>query len=79
MPGHSPLYDRMVFLPGRQTNLLVLIKTEDGYTLHHRPEYVAAAEVSKERIRICGVINDLRVPRIHFEAGPLYIDNEVAS
>lgn len=41
-------------------------------------EYIAAAEAAKEAVWLKGFINDLRIPKIHVECVPLYIDNNAA-
>jgi hypothetical protein len=41
-------------------------------------EYVAASEASKEAIWMRGVVNDLQIPGMHYDAIPLYIDNDAA-
>jgi len=41
-------------------------------------EYNAAAEAAKEAVWIRNFINDLRIPRVHIDSVPLYIDNNSA-
>jgi hypothetical protein len=41
-------------------------------------EYIAGAEATKEAVWIRNFINDLRIPGIHIDAVPLYIDNNSA-
>ncbi|KZZ88211.1 hypothetical protein BBO_09576 [Beauveria brongniartii RCEF 3172] len=41
-------------------------------------EYNAAAEAAKEAVWIRNFINDLRIPGVHIDTVPLYIDNNSA-
>ena len=41
-------------------------------------EYIASAEAAKEAVWIRGFINDLRIPEVHIDSVPLYIDNNSA-
>lgn len=41
-------------------------------------EYIAGAEAAKEAVWIRSFINDLRIPGVHVDAVPLYIDNNSA-
>ena len=41
-------------------------------------EYIARAEAAKEAVWIRNFINDLRIPGVHIDAVPLYIDNNSA-
>jgi hypothetical protein len=41
-------------------------------------EYVACAEAAKEAMWIRNFINDLRIPGVHIDTVPLYIDNNAA-
>jgi hypothetical protein len=41
-------------------------------------EYIAGAEAAKEAVWIRNFINDLRIPGVHIDAVPLYIDNNSA-
>jgi hypothetical protein len=41
-------------------------------------EYIAAAEAAKEAVWIRNFINDLRIPGVHIDTVPLYIDNNSA-
>jgi len=41
-------------------------------------EYIAGAEAAKEAVWIQNFINDLRIPGIHIDSIPLYIDNNSA-
>lgn len=41
-------------------------------------EYIAGAEAAKEAVWIRNFINDLRIPRVHIDTVPLYIDNNSA-
>ena len=41
-------------------------------------EYIAGAEAAKEAVWIRGFINDLRIPGVHIDVVPLYIDNNSA-
>lgn len=41
-------------------------------------EYVACAEAAKEAVWIRNFINDLRIPGVHIDTVPLYIDNNSA-
>lgn len=41
-------------------------------------EYIAGAEAAKEAVWIRNFINDLRIPGVHIENVPLYIDNNSA-
>lgn len=41
-------------------------------------EYIACAEAAKEAMWIRNFINDLRIPGVHIDKVPLYIDNNAA-
>ena len=41
-------------------------------------EYNAAAEAAKEAVWIRNFINDLRIPGVHIDTVPIYIDNNSA-
>jgi hypothetical protein len=41
-------------------------------------EYIAGAEAAKEAVWIRNFINDLRIPGVHIDTVPLYIDNNSA-
>ncbi|KFZ24291.1 hypothetical protein V502_01231 [Pseudogymnoascus sp. VKM F-4520 (FW-2644)] len=41
-------------------------------------EYIAGAEAAKEAVWIRNFINDLRIPQVHIDTVPLYIDNNSA-
>ncbi|OQD79066.1 hypothetical protein PENANT_c064G07894 [Penicillium antarcticum] len=41
-------------------------------------EYIACAEAAKEAMWIRNFINDLRIPGVHIDTVPLYIDNNAA-
>ena len=41
-------------------------------------EYIASAEAAKEAVWIRNLVNDLRIPGIHIDTVPLYIDSNSA-
>lgn len=47
-------------------------------TLTMDAEYIAGAEAAKEAVWIRNFINDLRIPGVHIDTVPLYIDNNSA-
>ncbi|EJP66557.1 retrotransposon protein, putative, Ty1-copia subclass [Beauveria bassiana ARSEF 2860] len=56
---------KLDFYAQRRTNLIGLTETEDYGPIHNR-------------YRVRGFVNDLRIPGVHIERMPLYINNESA-
>jgi len=76
--AYSTLHFALPHYTCRRACVLVVSKAEDGGDINHGCRVHCRRGGYKEAVWIRNFINDLRIPGVHIDTVPLYIDNNSA-